>query len=97
VAASAGVRLLSNAAASSTLQPWPGGLAVFSVSGTFGGATVKLQLLGPDGATLLDAGAATTLIAPGMGLAYLPPGQVQATVVGGPPSGISASLARVVN
>jgi hypothetical protein len=96
MAGSAGVNLLTNAAASSPLVDWPGGLAVFSVSGTFNTGTVKLQLLGPDAATLLDAGVNTTLTAPGMGVAYLPPCQVQATVVGGPPSGIYASLARVV-
>jgi hypothetical protein len=96
MAGSHGVQLLSNASASGSLVNWPGGQADFAVTGTFNGCTVKLQILGPDGATLLDAGAATTLTAPGMGVAYLAPGQVQATIVGGPPSGINASLARVV-
>jgi hypothetical protein len=96
MAASASVSLLSNASASGSLQAWPGGQAIFAVTGTFAGATVSLQLLGPDGVTLLTAGAGTTLTAPGVGVVALPPGQVQATITGGPPSGINASLARVV-
>ena len=82
--------------ASGILYDCPGGIMVFAVVGTFAGATIKLQILGPDGVTLLDAGAATTLTANGMGIAYLPPCQVQATIVGGAPSGIFATLARVV-
>jgi hypothetical protein len=75
----------------------PGGRCVFAVAGTFNGATIKLQMLGPDGATLLDVSATqTNLTAPGAGVVDLPPCQVQATVVGGPPSGIFASIARVV-
>lgn len=82
---------------SGSLVDCPGGICVFSVAGTFGGATVKLQVLGPDGSTLIDAGSATTLTAAGMGVVYLPPCQVQATIVGGSPSGIFASIARVVS
>lgn len=74
----------------------PGGIMVFSAAGTFNGATINLQFLGPDGQTLITAGAATTLTAAGAGVAYLPPCQVQATVTGGPPSGMFASIARVV-
>src|SRR4029077_9643937 len=75
----------------------PGGICVFSVAGTFNGATIALYVLGPDGVTWLPAGAQTTLVAPGMGVAYLPPCQIQAQVSGGPPSGIFASIARVVD
>lgn len=75
----------------------PGGLCVVSIVGTFNGATIKLQLLGPDGTTLLDAGAATTFTANGNGLVYLAPGQIQGTVVGGPPAGVFMSIARVVS
>ena len=89
----------SNVGGTSTgpLVDCPGGMCVFAVAGTFNGATITLQVLGPDGVTLLTAGVATTLTAPGMGVVYLPPCQVQATVTGGPPSGIFASLARVVS
>ncbi len=74
----------------------PGGIMVFSVAGTFGGATITLSVLGPDGVTMIPAGSATTLTTAGMGIAYLPPCQVQAVVTGGPPSGLFATLARVV-
>lgn len=74
----------------------PGGIMQFSVAGTFGGATVALYVLGPDGVTWLNAGVNTTLTAAGMGIAYLAPCQIQAQISGGPPSGIFASIARVV-
>lgn len=74
----------------------PGGQMVMTAAGTFNGCTVTLQLLGPDGATLLTAGAGTTLTAPGVGLVSLPPCQIQATVTGGPPAGLFVSIARVV-
>jgi hypothetical protein len=74
----------------------PGGLCVFSVVGTFGGATVALYVRGPDGTTWLNAGVNTTLTAAGMGTVYLPPCEVQAQISGGAPSGIFAALARVV-
>lgn len=93
---SAGLILISNGAATGAQQQWPGGIAVFSVIGTFAGATVNLQMVGPDGSTLITAGTNTTLTAAGAGVAYLPPCTVQATVTGGPPSGIYATLARVV-
>ncbi|MDE2097310.1 MAG: hypothetical protein KGL39_08715 [Patescibacteria group bacterium] len=89
------VVLLSNGNASGTLKSWPGGMGVFTVAGTFGGATVKLQFQGPDGTTLIDAGTATTLTAVGAGVFYLPPGQIVATVVGGTPSGLYVTASRV--
>jgi hypothetical protein len=53
-------------------------------------------MMGPDGATLLDCGSETTLTANGDGIAYLPPGQVQATIRDAVPSaGVYAALARV--
>lgn len=84
------------AAVTGPLVDCPGGVCVFSVAGTFGGATVTLEVLGPDGSTMLVAGAATTLAAPGMGVVTLPPCMVQAVVAGGAPAGLFASLARVV-
>lgn len=74
----------------------PGGLMVMTAAGTFSGATVNLQMLGPDGSTLLTVSAQTTLTANGVGSVYLPPCQIQATVTGGPPSGLFVSIARVV-
>jgi hypothetical protein len=83
--------------ASGTLVDCPGGICVFSVvASAYNGATVTLMVLGPDGVTLIPAGAATTLTANGMGVAYLPPCQVMAQISGGTPAGVFASIARVV-
>jgi len=92
---SAHVELLINAAASGPLTFWPGGMGMFSAVGTFSGGTVNLQFQGPDGSTLVTAGGNTTLTAPGAGIFYLPPCQIQATITGGPPSGIYAAADRI--
>lgn len=87
--------LLSNAAATGSAVSWPGGRGVFSVySGTFSGATVKLQWSPDDGTTWLDVDSAATtfvtLTAVGSGLFELPACMIRAFVSGGPPSGINA-------
>lgn len=87
--------LLSNASATGIGKTWPGGTGHFAVVGTFGGATVTLQVLGPDGATWLPVSADTTLSAAGMGIFQCAPGQIRAAISGGPPSGIYASAERV--
>lgn len=74
--------LLNNSNSSGTQQMWPGGIGVFACVGTWNGATVSLQFLGPDGATMVIAGAATTLTANGAGVFYLPRGLVQAVITG---------------
>lgn len=84
--------------ATGPLVDCPGGLCVFAVvAAAWGGATVKLQMLGPDGQTLIDVSpTSANLTANGNAAVYLPPCQIQATVVGGPPTGVFASIARVV-
>lgn len=83
--------LLDNAGAMGAAKQWPGGAGVFTVTGTFGGATVKLQQLGPDGTTWLDiAGGDVTLTAAGQGGFVLPAGAIRAAVTGGAPSGLDA-------
>jgi hypothetical protein len=75
----------------------PGGICVFSVvASAFNAATVALYVLGPDGVTWIAAGAATTLVANGMGIVYLPPCQIQAQVSGATPAGVFAAISRVV-
>lgn len=86
--AAAGVTLLTTAAVTGAQVTWPGGAGVFAVSGTWNGATVTLQFVGPDG-TLVTAGTATTLTANGAGVFYLPRGLIQATMSG---AGGSTSL-----
>jgi hypothetical protein len=75
----------------------PGGECIFSVvASAWNSSTCALYVLGPDGATWINAGANTTLTANGMGVANLPPGQIQAQVSGGTPTAMFASIARVV-
>jgi hypothetical protein len=90
------VRLLDNASATGSPRGWLGGAGVFTVAGSFGGATVKLQQLGPDGSTWLDiSGGAVDFTAPGQGGFVLPAGPIRAAVSGGTPSGLEAVAAQV--
>ena len=89
------VDLLSNATATGSSVTWPGGRGSFVVAGTFGGATVSLQLLGPNGTTWITAGTYTTLTAEGIGNFDLPQGRIRAAVTGGPPSGLYAIAVTV--
>lgn len=63
---------------------WPGGRGTVIASGTFGGATTKLQVQNPTTTDWVDVGAAATLTAPGMFGFELPPGvQVRMLTSGG--------------
>lgn len=88
-------QLLSNASATGSSAQWDGGLGGFTAAGTFGGATVSLQFLGPDAATWIDVGVDTTLTAAAGGLFVLPPGKIRASVSGGAPSGLYAQAEQV--
>ena len=70
--------LLSNASATSSPTVWPGGRGVFIVTATFGGGSVTLQYLGPDGTTYVTG--ATALTANGLVAFELPAGQIRALV-----------------
>lgn len=83
--------LLSNATATGSAFEWYGGKGTFCVVGTFGGATVKLQMLGPDASTWVDVGSSTTLTAAGVGNFECAAGSIKAVITGGPPSGIYAT------
>lgn len=74
------VPLAVNASATSAGVSWPGGPGMFTAVATFGGGTVKLQYLLPDGSTWADADTGsgtlyTTLTAAGGGGFEFPPGQ----------------------
>ena len=84
--------LLSNAAATGDWMDWPGGIGTFAVVGTFGGATITLEFLGPDGTTAVAIGGETTLLANGVANAEIAAGKVRAAVSGGTPSGIYADF-----
>lgn len=70
--------LLENASATSSSVQWGGGRGVFCATATWGGGSVTLQYLGPDGSTWLTA--ATALTANGLIAFELPPGQIRAAV-----------------
>lgn len=88
-------QLLSNASATGNPVQWGGGVGVFTAAGTFAGATVTLQYLGPDGSTYVAMGTDTTLTAAGGGSFIYPPGLIRAAISGGPPSGIYAQAEQV--
>ena len=91
------VNLIVAGSATGPILQWPGGIGVFMCIGTWGGATVTFEFQGPDNATLIVAGTATTLTSNGAGVFYLPTSEVQAVVSG---AGASTSLycaAGIVN
>lgn len=83
--------LLSNASASGpAVGPVVGASYEWCSSGTFGGATLALQALGPDGATFLPI--ATQTAAGCTGVVLGQNAQVKVTVTGGSPSALYSSL-----
>jgi hypothetical protein len=79
------LRLIDNANATGAAMTWRGGRGSFLVhADTWNSATVKLQFLGPDHVTWIDAGSETTLAADGGGNFELPAGQLRAAVTGSP-------------
>lgn len=88
------IQLLANQSATGAAMAWGGGPGVFLAAGTFGGATVSFQYLGPDSVSWLDAGTDTTLTASGGGQFTLPPVRIRAAITGGSPSGIYAMVER---
>jgi hypothetical protein len=76
----------------------PGGLMVIAaVANNWNGATATLEILGPDGATLLPVSPTqSTFTANGLGTVYLPPCTIQMVVTGGPPTALYVSISRVV-
>lgn len=89
------LKLLENGSATGSAMAWPGGKGRFVALGTFGGATVKLEFMGPDNSTWLTEGSDTTVTAAGGGLFELPPCKVRANVAGGTPSALYVTVAHV--
>jgi hypothetical protein len=54
------VTLLASASATGAGQAWPGGTGIWSISGTWGGATAQLQGSADSGATWTDVTGAST-------------------------------------
>ena len=82
---SAGVILLSNGSATSASQQWPGGRGQFAAAATFGGGSVALEFLCPDGSTWAAVkdinGTTVSLTAAGGQVFDLPPCPIRAAVV----------------
>ncbi len=74
---------------------WSGGRGTFSVAGSFGGAAVSLQYLGPDGSTALSVGNEVTLGSPGLANFELGAGRIRADVTGGTPGGLYARVSQI--
>lgn len=89
------VELLTAASSTGAGRTWNGGAGAFMVAGTLGGATVSLQVLGPDGATWIAVGDEASFDSAGICGFSLPPGQIRAAVSGGSPSGLYASAATL--
>lgn len=88
--------LLVNASATGTdAIAQIGGRYVLTGTGTFGGATLQIQMLAPDNSTYINLANGSFTAAP-IGVAMdLPQGaHVRATLTGGAPSGFYVSLAR---
>ncbi len=69
------VMLQENSSATGTFDyPWTGGIGIFQATATFGGGTVILQMITPDG-TWVAVGADTSLSANGGAGFILPQGQ----------------------
>jgi hypothetical protein len=90
----AGVTLLSNASATGDpTEPLTGGTYLWQYQGTFGGATLTLQSLGPDGSTYQTVTSAT---AAGQSTILVGQGDIlRVTVTGGTPSALYSAVRRV--
>lgn len=90
----ANFKLLENASATgSGVRVLLKGTYVWSAVGTFSGATLTLQVLGPDGVTYITT--AATLTAAGTAELRVGAGStVRVLITGGPPSGIYSNFDR---
>jgi hypothetical protein len=87
--------LLSNAAATGSAVKVGGGTYSWSLVGTIGGATVKLQVLGPDAVTYIDIPSASLSAAGVMSVDLAGGASVKAVVTGGAPSALYSGLALI--
>lgn len=88
-------KAFSNIAATTAAFALLGGKYGAAAVATFGGGSVKLQTLGPDGSTWLSVLAATDFAAAGYAVVDLPPGQYRFTIATA--TAVYASVYRVPN
>ena len=93
------IRLLNAASVTGAASPIAfGGDYCFDAAGTFGGATVGLQMLGADNVTWIDVrdgAGAVAFTAAGAVIVSLPAGQYRATITGGSTISLFARLRSV--
>jgi hypothetical protein len=95
-AADGPVSLLGNASATGAgSAALDGGRYIWAAAGTFGGTTLQLQTLGPDGATWLDAQGAALTAAGQLAVDVGAAESLRVKVTGGSPSGLYSTLAKV--
>lgn len=87
------IDLLSNASATGAVKSVAyGGRYIMLVQGTFSGATVSVEILGPDGTNYVTVPDSSKTVA-GAAVIYLPAGAtVRGAVANGPPTGIYLAL-----
>jgi len=91
------VTLLSNASATGAAAEWPGGWGRVETRGTFGGATLTLQVQDADGSTYHTVAAETTFSAAGTSAFFCEAGAtIRMAVSGGTPSALYATAYRIV-
>lgn len=95
------VTLLNAASATGAAQKIQvSGQYCLAVAGTFGGATVGLQMLGPDNSTWInveDGAGVLGITSARATMVYIPDGEYRATITGGTGVSISATLKRVMS
>lgn len=95
------ITLLSGSSATGSSQVSAlSGRYCFAVAGTFGGATVGLQMLGPDDATWInvedDSGSLAITSARAVAV-LLPAGRFRASITGGSGASLYANLQRMID
>lgn len=74
------VTLGSNVSATGSAVLYTGGPSLFMATATFGGGTVKLQVLLPDGSTWVDVAGGSLTAAGTSAVLWLPPGSYRVNV-----------------
>lgn len=88
--------LLSAASATGSSFTWQGGTGYFEGTGTFGGASLNLQVLLADGTTWQAVGPDTNLAAAGVATFVLPAGvSIRGAITGGSGVSITATVKGV--
>jgi len=83
----------SNIDASTSAFSLRGGRYAVAVVATFGGGSVKLQALGPDGSTYLSVASGSDFTAAGFAVVDLPPGKYRLTIATA--TAVYASVVRI--